>query len=159
MQPLAVVGLRQPLPPLHLRCLRYAERGRQTTRFHPAEVGGVAKIMVIQCPNCSTYLSIDFIRCPNCGTELTTPDLERLRSAEQRKARWLWPTIVVGGILCLMAWGGLILLIVGIWRAHGPWITIGILVGAAITIVLEPHKPKTFTDRLNDAVFERSRIK
>lgn len=110
--------------------------------------------MVVQCPNCPTYLSIDYRWCPNCQTEVNTPDLNRMRRAEEFEARWQWQIIVVSGaVLCLML-AALVRLSMEMGHRYGAPVAVGILILSVLRIFGERYRHKTFTEQLNDATYK-----
>ncbi len=110
--------------------------------------------MVVQCPNCPTYLSIDYRWCPNCRTELNTSDLNRMRRAEEFEARWIWQIIIVAGaVLCLMV-TALVRLFMGIGHRYGTPVAVAIPILSLLGIFGERYRHKTFTKQLNDATYK-----
>ena len=108
--------------------------------------------MVIQCPNCPTYLSIDYRWCPNCRTELNTPDLNRMRRTEEFEERWRVPIIVVcgSGLLLFAAFG--IYKFVQLCQTYGLALALGIIGFFAVGTYWECTRQKTFTEQLSDSL-------
>lgn len=112
--------------------------------------------MIIECPKCHAFLSIDYARCPNCHRQLTAPASKRKRAVARIATSCQFLLIAALLLVSAAVLIGLALLLVGMWRSQEIMVTLFLLVLTVLSLFTDQ---RTFSERLRHATAEDDLLK